>query len=130
MVPLQGLPLRVKVLLQGGRRKGPLFSCGQLLDFSGKLLHCRGGEERCGQRKSKPFYICMVKPSGHRTVRVDVGVVEGSSLSEHNIAINMQLTTKLRLQKFTSGWDPLSTTSRQPVARLRLYKFPSGWDPD
>ena len=67
------------------------------------------GEKNVAYRKSKPFYVCMVKPSGHRTVRVDVCVVEGSSLSEHKIAINMQLSTKLRLQKFTSGWDPHSS---------------------
>ncbi len=32
-----------------------------------------------------------------------------SSLSGHNIAINMKLAPKLRLHKFTLGWDPTSS---------------------
>ncbi len=32
-------------------------------------------------------------------------VVGGSSLSGHSIAIDMKLTTKLRLYEFTLGWD-------------------------
>ncbi len=55
------------------------------------------------------LFLPVAKPSGPRTVRVVVvggGVVGGSSLSGHNIAIDMKLTTKLWLYEFTSGWDP------------------------
>ena len=54
-------------------------------------------------------FLPAAKPSGPRTVRVAVvvvGVVGGSSLSGHNIVIDMKLTTKLWLYEFTSGWDP------------------------
>ncbi len=67
------------------------------------------GESRVSQ-DGKPPFLPAAKPSGPRTVRVGVvgggGVVGGSSLSGHNITINMKLTTKLRLYEFTLGWDP------------------------
>ncbi len=62
-------------------------------------------------------------------MRVVGGVVGGSSLSGHSIAINMKLTAKLRLHIFTLGWDPTSIHEWATFLPL-LNEFTLEWDPD
>ncbi len=66
-------------------------------------------------------FLPATKPSGPRTVRVDIvvvggGVVGGSSLSGQYIVTNMKLTTKLWLHQFTLGWDPQLAVMNKPVS--------------